>query len=229
MPDFEIRAANKWNIFENWPDRWPDKEHFANQHGVRLEQKQELERLLAGVCSEREMEAYLARNPEVLALVAFLYSTGHHAAWIYPKAYVRPANDGIRGLIPDYILAGANSDGVSWFVLELKGPSEKAFSKKGSRIYLSRVANEGVCQLLSYMDVMARNQAFLRDELRFAGFREPRGVLMIGTEEESQDASVQEFKGAWNRAHPNLQIRSYSALLRTVETKLRDFNRLSDI
>jgi hypothetical protein len=62
--------------------------------------------------------------------------------------------------------------------------------------------------------------------MKLAGFREPRGVLMIGTEEETEDEKVREFKGAWNRANQKLQIRSYSSLLRIVESKLRDFNRL---
>jgi len=61
--------------------------------------------------------------------------------------------------------------------------------------------------------------------MELTGFREPSGILMIGTDEESQDKHVQQFKAAWNRANPRLQIRSFSALLRTVDGKLTDFNR----
>jgi hypothetical protein len=86
MAEFKIQNTKDWDIFENWPDWWPDKEHFASQHKVRLEQKTEFERLLVGGTSEREIEAFLAANAEVLALIPFIYSTGHHAAWIYPKA-----------------------------------------------------------------------------------------------------------------------------------------------
>lgn len=221
MTKLVIKNAKDYNIFDHWPDHWPAKEHYASQHHVRPHQRAELARLLEAGVGEREVERFLAGNPEVLALMPFIYSTGHHAAWIYPKAQVRPANRGIPGLIPDYVLAGASSNGIEWFALELKGPNEKAFTKRKSRVYLSPVANQGICQLLSYMDVMARSQAYLRDELRLAGFREPRGVLMIGTEEESQDDAVREFKGAWNRAHPKLQIRSFNALLRIVDGKLQ--------
>lgn len=225
MTEIKFRPASKFNVFESWPSHWPDKEHFANQHDVRLAQRQELFRLLAEGVTEREMERFLGRNAEVLALIPFIYSTGHHAAWIYPKAQIRPPNDNIRGLIPDYILAGANSDGVSWFVLELKGPRERAFVRHDSHISLSPAANKGVCQLLNYIDVASRTQAYLRDEIQLTGFREPRGILMIGTDEESKDDSVREFKAAWNRMHPNLQIRSYNALLRVVDSKLTDFKR----
>lgn len=194
---------------------------MPNQHKVRVEQGEGLAKLLSARASEREIETFLKRNPEILALIPFIYSTGHHAAWIYPKAYIRPPNDGISGLIPDYVLAGANSDGVRWFLLELKAPSERAFVRRGNRVFLSSTTNQGVCQLLGYMDAMTRSQAYLRDELKLAGFREPKGVLMIGTEEESRDDKVRDFKAAWNRAHPALEIRSYNALLRIVEAKLQ--------
>jgi len=169
------------------------------------------------------MERFLGANPEVLALVTFIYSTGHHAAWIYPKAFIRAPGGAPAGLIPDYVLAGANSDGVSWFLLELKSPGHRAFVKKGKHVCLAPEANRGICQLLNYIDVASRSQAHLRDEIELTGFREPRGVLLIGTEEETQDEDVRSFKAAWNRMHPKLEIRSYNSLLRVVEGKLRDF------
>lgn len=225
MNDFKFRPATEQDFFDNWPGDWPSKTHYANQHKVRLDQREEFQGLLAASAGERELERFLGRNPEVLALTTYMYMTGHHAAWIYPKAQIRAANDDIRGLIPDYILAGANSNGVSWFMLELKGADQKAFTKRGTRVYLSPVANQGICQLLNYIDVGSHSQAYLRDGMELTGFREPSGILMIGTEEESQDKHIRQFKAAWNRAHPRLQIRSYSALLRTVDGKLRDFNR----
>jgi Domain of unknown function (DUF4263) len=225
MAGFTFKTASKESFFENWPDDWPDKKYFADQHIVRREQRDELAALLHERASETKIEKFLKNNREVLALVAFIYSTGHHAAWIFPKALVRPAGGELQGQIPDYVLAGANSGGVSWFVLELKGAEHNAFSRKGSRVFLSREANQGVCQLLQYMDVTARTQAYLRDELKLKGFREPCGVLMIGTDGETEDSVVRDFKAAWNRWHPKLQIRSYGALLRIVDSKLRDFSR----
>ena len=221
----KIRNIADLDVFESPPAHWPPKEHYANQHAVRRDQCEALRELLAMRASERAIEQFLADNREVLALVAFLYSTGHHAAWIYPKHQLRPPPGSPGGIIPDYVLAGANSDGVRWFILELKGANHSAFVLEGKRVSLSRYATKGVCQLLSYMDVATRSQGYLRDEIKLTGFREPRGILMIGTEEESSNENVREFKGAWNRMNPHLQIRSYSALLRMVEAKLRDFRR----
>jgi hypothetical protein len=112
--------------------------------------------------------------------------------------------------------------GVQYFVLELKGSDKKAFVKEGKRVYLSADANKGVCQLMNYLDYADRDQAYLRDGLDLRQFRDPTGVLMIGTEEETEDLQVQQFKSAWNRMNPRVMIRSYNALQRTMLNKLRD-------
>ena len=196
-----------------------------SQHDVSEKQLKELQRLLEKRASEREIERFLSSNKEVLSLALFLFSTGHHATWIYPKQQIRPSTKGAIGLIPDYVMAGANSDGVSWWVLELKGPDKQAFKVRGGHVSLTADANDGICQLLDYIDISSRSQAYLREELKLAGYREPRGVLLIGTEEESENERIRDFKGAWNRMNPRVQIRSYTALLREVESKLESRRR----
>lgn len=222
---FEIKSLEDWSIFDNWPDDWPDKDHYVNQHAVTQAQYEAFRALLESGASEQAVERFFKANPEVLSLAAFIFSTGHHAAWLYSKNQIRPAAGAAGGLVPDYLLAGANSEGVAWFVLELKAPRDRAFVRHGKRVSLSNEANRGVCQIINYIDHAARSQAYLRDELKLAGFREPKGVLLIGTEEESRDPQVRDFKGAWNRMNPRIQIRSYSALLREVAAKLESRQR----
>lgn len=159
-------------------------------------------------------------------MAIWMFSTGHHMSWIFPKEQIRPSSDPVGGLIPDYLMAGANSNGVDWFVLELKGADKRAFNKAGKRVSLSGDANKGVCQLLNYIDLASRDQAYLRDGLALSGFREPRGILLIGTDDETEDLQVRNFKGAWNRINSRVQIRSYNSLLRDVQGKLKDFERL---
>jgi hypothetical protein len=125
-------------------------------------------------------------------------------------------------------MAGAGSYGVRWFVLELKGADKHAFKKTGKLVSLSANANNGVCQLLNYMDSSSRDQAYLRDGLELTGFREPQGILLIGTDDETDDPQVRDFKSAWNRTNPKVQIRSYNGLLRQVESKLKDFGKFGD-
>jgi hypothetical protein len=221
-----FRPASRDDLFRNWPSEWPSQEFHAIQHDVTVCQYQKFAGLIQRKAAERTIESFLKKNREVLALAAFMYSTGHHMAWIFPKHHIRPPSGNYSGLIPDYLLAGASSTGVEWFVLELKGADKPAFVKRGNNVYLSHEANAGICQLLNYINISSRDQSYLRDSLKLLEFREPRGILLIGTDHETTDDQIREFKGAWNRINFKLQIRSYNALLRQVEGKLRDFGKL---
>jgi Domain of unknown function (DUF4263) len=220
-----IRDYRK-HLFANWPANWPRKENHAIQHDVSVKQYEAFSKLISRAASETKIEAFFRKNHEVLSMTINMFSTGHHMSWVFPKEQIRPPSGSVGGLIPDYLLAGASSNGVEWFVLELKGADKHAFAKRGKRISLSADANEGICQLLNYIDRSSRDQAYLRDGLELVGFREPRGLLIIGTENETVDTQVQDFKAAWNRMNPKLQIRSYDSLLRDVERKLRDFKKM---
>ncbi|SNZ19511.1 Shedu anti-phage system protein SduA domain-containing protein [Cohaesibacter gelatinilyticus] len=223
--------AENWreDLFNRWPQDWPDKSKHVIPHDVTVAQYEELVALLDAKAGEREIEMFLTRNREALSMVIWLFSTGHHMSWIFPKAPFRPSVGEVGGLIPDYLVAGANSMGVQYFVLELKGPDKRAFVKQGKRVYLSAEANKGVCQLMNYLDYAARDQAYLRDSLQLHQFREPTGVLLIGTDEETEDPQVRQFKAAWNRMNPQIMIRSYSALQRTMLSKLQDHRKLPTV
>ncbi|MGL4321815.1 MAG: Shedu anti-phage system protein SduA domain-containing protein, partial [Paracoccaceae bacterium] len=200
------------------------KENRVSQHEVTRQQYDDLASLLVSKPSEREVEEFLTSNKDVLAMAVWMFSTGHHMSWVFPKPEIRASTPGRPGLIPDYLMAGASSDGVEWFALELKGPNESAFCKSAGHVRLSSMTNKGVCQLLSYLDCLARDQAYHRDG-SLIGIRQPRGILLIGTEEEMEDPDIQVFKQAWNRENHRLQIRSYHALLRQLGTKLEGFGR----
>jgi hypothetical protein len=225
-PAFEFSLACREDIYKNWPVNWPKKENSVIQHDVTIDQLRTLESLINRKAGEREIERFLATAREVLSLAIWMFSSGHHMSWIFPKEQIRPASGSIVGLIPDYLMAGARSGRVDWFVLELKGADKRAFVRNGKRLWLSADANKGVSQLLNYIDLSSRDQGYLRDGLGLSGFREPQGILLIGTDEESDDPKVRDFKNAWNRINPKLEIRSYNALLRQVEAKLKDFHRL---
>lgn len=221
-----LNAADyRQSLLDRWPEDWPSKEHHAVQHDIRADQYETLRSLVEQRAGERAIETFLSANREVLSLAVWMFSTGHHMSWIFPKLEVRPPVGADGGLIPDYLLAGASSEGVRWFVLELKGADKAAFVKRGKRVALSLDANNGVCQLLNYIDQSARDQAYLRDGLKLSGFREPQGILLIGTDEETRDSQVANFKQAWNRMNPRLQIRSYSGFARVVANKLSEMGR----
>lgn len=216
----KLTPISKYDPFEHKPADWPDKSNFVNPHDVRREQFEGLRALVDAKAGERELERFFSQNPEVMALFMSLFSTGHHASWIYAKQQIAVPSSQSTGLIPDYILAGANSDGVTWFILELKGVDQNAFVSRDGRVILSSEASAGICQLTRYIDESSRSQSYLRDVVGLTGFREPRGILLIGNSEESTIDEIRNFKGAWNRTNPRLLIRSYDALLRQVEAKV---------
>ena len=130
------------------------------------------------------------------------------------------ANPKRKGLKPDYLFGGKNSDGFFWCVAELKGPQDRIFRRASDdrkTVAFSAVANEGICQLLQYMDYCTSTQSYFRDHFGLNNFRDPRGILVIGREAELEsDFQLQELKAAWNRiSGDKLMIRTYDALLRS--------------
>lgn len=218
-------SAERHPILEQYPISWPPKEFLAFQSDVTVEQLASLRKLIDEKSNERLIEKFLHKSPSILALILGLFNTGHHAAWVVPKQVIRMSiGKRAPGLIPDYLIAGANSDGVSWWVLELKGCDTRTFSNSKSSQCLSPSANRGIIQLIEYIDACAEAQSYLRDQLGLKGFREPRGILLIGTEDEYSEHRKRNLKAAWNRNVPKVQIRSYHALLREAETKFNHLN-----
>src|SRR3546814_10974152 len=103
---FKITSARDWNIFDHWSDDWPDKEHYVSQHAVTQDKCEALGKLLASGANERDLETFFKHNHEVLSLVAFLFSTGPHAAWLYHITQIRTANGADGGMIPEFLSGG---------------------------------------------------------------------------------------------------------------------------
>lgn len=216
----KLNKATDEDFFKRWPEYWPAKEKFVDPNKATKKQYLAFKNIIAQKSSETEIEIFLRDNKEIVALITFLFSTGHHASWLFPKQHLRSPANNIGGKIPDYVVAAANSGGVSWYVIELKGANQKTFINKSKRVHLSSETNKGVCQLIEYIDVSTRSQSYLRDELKLKGYREPKGILFIGTEEESENSQVRDFKAAWNRMNSQIQIYSYNRFLRVIEQKI---------
>ena len=209
-------------IFDNYSPDWPAEEFYVNQGAVTAEQYDRLRGLIESGASETEVEAFFNNNQSALALVLTFFQTGHHASWIIPKQIIRARlSDTSPGLIPDYLIAGANSDGVTWWVLEVKSPGARIFAGTDSAKTLSTEANRGLLQLLEYIDVCAENQAYLRDAAGLKGLRKPKGLLLIGTDTEMTDVRNRKRRAAWNRVNSSFQIRTYSSLFRELGEMLK--------
>lgn len=218
-----MKLSEMADFLDNYPAGWPPKEFFVNEHVVTKVQLEQFREILNYRSDETTIDTFLRNNPEVMVNALSFASTGHHGAWVVPQQNVRPPQvNVIHGLKPDYIVGGRSSDGFKWFVIELKGANEKIFSNSNGRLIFSKTVHKGVFQLLEYIDYCSEIQSYLRDTLQLTGFREPKGILLIGREDEIiQDKYRERLKSAWNRFAPNLEVRTYDSLLRFVDGKVK--------
>lgn len=172
----------------NYPADWPPEEYFTSPSEVTEAVRSAFSELLNYGAGETAADSFLRKHPALLGQCLNFTNFGHHGMWVIPQKLIDPgATPKRRGLKPDYLFGGRNSDGFFWCVAELKGPNERLFKRsKNARCTpsFSAAANEGICQLLQYMDYCNSAQSFFRDHFRLNDFREPRGFLIIGREAE---------------------------------------------
>lgn len=202
-----------WHHPEDFPPRGfhvnPNSEPNL-LHGLR--------ELIQESSGEKTVDEFIKWNTAILARCMNFTQFGHHGTWVIPQQQVRPPQSSqYKGMKPDYIVGGKGSDGYRWFVVELKSVDVKMFAEKAGKIVFSSVVNQGICQLLSYIDYCSSAQAYLRESLHLTGFREPDGFLIVGRERElDTDQRRKEMKAAWNRiTSSRIQIRTYDALVRS--------------
>lgn len=204
-----------------YPRDWPPEDYFLKKTSVEAAVKLAFSELLSKGVSETDADNFLRENPALIGQCLNFTNFGHHGMWVIPQKLIDPgAKPNRKGLKPDYLFGGKNSDGFFWCVAELKGPQDKLFKRANDdrkTISFSATANEGICQLLQYMDYCSSAQSYFRDHFRLCDFREPRGFLIIGREAEfDEDSQLQELKSAWNRiSGGRIMLRTYDALVRS--------------
>lgn len=210
-------------ILAHYPEGWPPVDFFVSEHNLTGTQCREFRYLVEHDSKEREIDGYLRNNKEIISNMLTFTRTGHHGSWIIPQQLVRPSQGPVnKGLIPDYLVGGRNSDGFQWGVFELKGADDSLFSETNGSLRFSRSLNHGIVQLLEYLNYCTSAQSYLRDTLNLSGFGTAFGYILIGREHElTENRRRQELKAAWNACVPRLQIRTYDALLRVLEDKER--------
>lgn len=205
-------------VEDRYPDDWPPIKYFIHESNLTMNIVEGFRVLVNKNAGERELDSYISKNPLILTAVLDFSNTGHHAAWVIPKKAIRPhVSVDHPGLIPDFLVGGKNSFGITWYVVELKGAQHKLFAKTKTNLYLHSVANKGLCQLLEYMHFCNTAQSLLRDTLKLHGFVSADAFLFIGRESETKNIRKKDLKSAINNISNNLQIRSYDALLRCCE------------
>ena len=214
------------SIEERYPEDWPPVEYFVHESRLEPDIVEGFRALINAGEGERKLDKYITENPVLLTTILDLKNTGHHAAWVVPKKAIRShVSQDIPGLIPDFLVGGRNSYGITWYVIELKGAQHKLFTKSNGGLYLSNVANKGLCQVLEYMHFCNKAQSTLRDVLKLNGFVSADAFLFIGREHETEAIREKDLKSAFNHINNHLQIRSYDALLRCCDRILGSYRK----
>lgn len=211
---------------KQYPENWPPQEYFIHESRLEAAVVKGFRALIENCEGERKIDSYLTKHPVLLTSILDLKNTGHHAAWVVPKKSIRPhvCNE-MPGLIPDFLVGGKNSFGITWYVVELKGAKHKLFVESKGAIYLSSTANKGLCQVLEYMHFCNSAQAMLRNVLKLHGFVSAEGFLFIGRDAETEAGRKRDLKSAINNINSRLQIRSFDALLRCCDRILGSYQR----
>lgn len=199
---------------------YPPDEFKVDPFDITPEQLGEFLLLVMRGSSETEIDVFLRKYPSILAFVSVFFSTGHHGAWILPQQLIRPrVGLQTKGPRPDYLFAGDNSDGITWWVLELKSANdkEKVWIEDKNGFRFSDAANRGINQLTRYIDYCTVSQETIRTAFDITTFTEPKGILIIGREKEFKTSEEKRrLKARHNKNNPNLQIRTYDALIRSI-------------
>lgn len=210
------------------PGKAPDPEYEYQKYSSTKTQLKELYDLVRSKAGETELHNYLANNKNIFAFALHFFFTGHHGIYVFSKQQIIPKIQGVSpGLIPDFIVGGQNSDGIQWWIVELKGANENIFTEDASGgIKFSLTANSAVFQLLEYMHTATEIQAQLRDKFKMTNFSSPNGLILMGTEDElNSHERKQRMKKAWNDLHPKkLEIRTYHWLLRNFVINDKEFD-----
>ena len=205
----------------SYPKDWTPEEFKILKQGPNLKELEELVELINNNSSETVIDNFLTKFPSLLTLLMIDYSIGHHHAWVIPKKVIKTRifpND--KGQIPDFLMAGKNSDGISWFVVELKGADSKIFTKTKGRRYFSGQMNQGMNQLIDYLNICDEDQAHLRDRHKLEKFRNPQGILVIGRKKDLNDEEMK-LKKSWNDSLNRINIRTYDWFKKHLEERIK--------
>lgn len=200
-------------------DDVPPREYLFDPRKAAFEDMKALFELFKRDPTERDVDRFLREHREVLGTASCLFRAGHHGVWIIPQAKIKlPSLDGDSGLVPDYLIAARSSDGIAWWILELKRPSDQMFKlrRDGSAEPTSPYLR-AKDQLFKYLEYCETHQEFIRQQLGIRSFRRPYGVLVMGRERElKQHAAKMNAKRRENAESPRYQVRTWDALLREI-------------
>ncbi|WP_341525553.1 Shedu anti-phage system protein SduA domain-containing protein [Nostoc sp. UHCC 0302] len=199
---------------------YPPKKYRIDTHNFNGDDFGRLISLIRKDAGETEIDSFLRRRLSLLSFTSSFFRTGHHDTWIIPQPEIKPrgfANG--AGKIPDYLFAGENSDGITWWVVDFKSPKHHLYKDdKNGRVVETAPLASGISQLRDYIRYCTEHQGFIRETLGLKSFTSPLGVIIIGREcELKKDLRKQAYKAQFNKDTQTIQIRTFDAFLHQIE------------
>lgn len=213
--DFRRRAANRRALRERQGDGPPSPAKAALLEPFRADGipgPAEIELLREAIESaedEKPVQACLQAHPQLVARLAGLTSFG---------AFVRSQVELGSQLVPDFMLAVADSAGVHWTLIELESPRAQVGIRNGR---LAGKAREGVQQIEDWREWILSNLDYARrpptdNGLGLVEIRpESPGIVLIGRRDAMSPASDAVRRRLLEQR--NIALHSYDWLLDALE------------
>ena len=152
-------------------------EPYAVVDAITESDVEELRDIVESAKDERPLQKFIEDHPTVLASLL----GGHHGRYCVPRPRLRTA------YVPDFLVAGVDSVGVRWMLVELETPQSRVtLAKKND---LDKHARAGVAQVLEWREWLQNNLDYARRPLAAGGLGladvRPRdeGLVLVGRRE----------------------------------------------
>lgn len=172
--------------------------------------------------SEEAIQLVLTANPYLIQYA--LPQSGHHGVWVFPKPMIRPtAVDGVKGMIPDYLVASRSSLGYYWHIVELKR-SDVQFSNRTGAGY-SRDGQAGIAQCNGYLAHFQDYIDAVRSNVRVPELIQPEGAILLIGDSAQETEAQKACRANFVRNNTRIDIVSYQRILGHLEADLRAFGK----
>lgn len=155
---------------------------------------------------ERPLQKVLEKHPEILAYLV----TGNKGVYVIPQPKLG------KEYVPDFLIAGETSAGLSWTLVELESPTAQLTIADGQPAQQLRKA---IQQITDWREWLAVNLDYARrsiaeNGLGLPGIRhDPPGLIIISRESYSSVPDIMRLREPGAR---NIEIRTYDWLLRSL-------------
>lgn len=153
---------------------------------------------------EEELQSFLAKNPWLLAAQL----AGGHGRGVIPKKRLGAE------LVPDFLVGERSSAGFEWFVVELKSPKAKMFTKAGDP---TKYLNRAISQIRAWRIWLETNQNYAARPRTESGLgltdisARLDGLILIGRSVDIDESTNGLRREIWRS--DRIKIHSYDWLL----------------